>query len=287
MKLGVFTVGTPEYTIEETIDVLKSIGYDGVEWRVQNPSPETKPENYTFGGRYWSYNKSTLDIGRIVELAPVVKDLCEKKGLEIFALTTYLEPKDIGKIEEVMKAAVIMNCKRIRVFPPKYDESQNYNVQFARTQKELEAVVALAKKYEVRVNLELHHGIIIPSASAAYRMISPFDPKYIGIIYDPGNMVCEGYEDYKMGIELLGDYLSHVHVKNAIWKLKDTSDDNVDTWEPAWVPLNKGCANLGKLVNVLKKVGYDGYLILEDFTNETDTLTKLKENYTYLKKLID
>lgn len=287
MKLGVFTVGTPEYSIEETVDVLKSIGYDGVEWRVQNPPPETKPDNYSFEGRYWSYNKSTLDINRIVELAPVVKDLCEKKGLEIFCLTTYLEPKDIEKIEEVMKAANLMNCKCIRVFPPKYADDQNYNEQFARTQKELEAVVDLAKKYGVRVNLELHFGIIIPSASAAYRLISPFDPKYIGIIYDPGNMVREGYEDYRMGIELLGDYLSHVHVKNANWKLKDVSDDRVETWEPEWAPLKKGYANLEKLVNVLKKSGYDGCLVLEDFTNETDTLTKLKENYNYLKKLID
>jgi len=286
MKLGVFTVGTPEYNLEETVDLLKSIGYDGVEWRVKNPPPEAKPDNYSFAGRYWNYNKSTLDIDRIIEQAPQIKEMCEKKDLEIFSLTTYLEPKDIEQIEEVLKASVIMGCKQIRVFPPKYADDQNYNELFAKTQKELEKVVDLAKKYNVRVNLELHHGVIIPSASAAYRLISPFDAKYIGIIYDPGNMVREGFEDYRLGIELLGKYLSHVHVKNAYWKLKDVSEDRVETWEPEWAPIKKGYADLEKLVGVLKKVGYDGYLILEDFTNETDTATKLKENYDYLKELI-
>jgi len=47
--------------------------------------------------------------------------------------------------------------------------------------------------------------------------VSDFDLRYIGIIYDLGNMVHEGYENYKLGLELLGDYLSYVHVKNAVW----------------------------------------------------------------------
>ena len=51
MKLGVFSVSMPEYDLQETVDILKKIGYDGVEWRVQT-IPEKKPENVVYETRY-------------------------------------------------------------------------------------------------------------------------------------------------------------------------------------------------------------------------------------------
>lgn len=287
MKLAVFTVGTPEYDLEETVDVLKKAGYDGVEWRVKNPPPAEKPEDYTFERRYWSYNKSTLDVDNIIEIAPQVKELCAKKGIEICSLTTYLGVTDLAQIENVMKAAVIMECKQIRVNAPSFSKDQNYNELFASTQKHLSAVETLAKKYKVKVNLEIHMGNIIPSASAAYRLVSPFDSSYIGIIHDAGNMVHEGYEDYRLGLELLGDYLGHVHIKNACWKLRGTSEEGAENWGPVWAPLKKGYADLKRLISELKAAGYDGYLSVEDFSNEAETEDKLRDNYEYLKKLIE
>lgn len=287
MKLAVFTVGTPEYNLEETVDILKGAGYDGVEWRVKNPPPEEKPENYSYEGRYWSYNKSTLDIDKIVEIAPQVKNLCSNKGIEICSLTTYLGVSDLSLIENVMRAATIMGCRQIRVNAPTFEKGRNYNELFAETQTHMADVQALAKKYNIRVNMEIHMGNIIPTASAAYRLVSPFDSKYIGIIHDAGNMVHEGYEDYRLGIELLGDYLAHVHIKNACWKLKSTDDQGVESWGPVWAPLKKGYADLPRLISELKAAGYDGYMSVEDFSNEADTETKLRENYEYLKKLTD
>ena len=34
MKFGVFSVSMPEYSPEKSIELLKELGYDGVEWRV-------------------------------------------------------------------------------------------------------------------------------------------------------------------------------------------------------------------------------------------------------------
>lgn len=286
MKLGVFTVGTPEYSIEETVDLLGNIGYDGVEWRVKNPPPESKPEDYSFERRYWSFNKSTLDIDKIYEQAPYIKDLCRSKNIEICSLTTYLEVKDIAKIEEVLKAAAVMGCRQIRVNAPQYAKDRNYNELFAETQKYIENIEALCVKYKVKVNFEIHMGNIIPSASAAYRLVSPFNPQYIGIIHDAGNMVHEGFENYRLGIELLGDYLSHVHIKNACWKLKSTNAEGVENWGPEWAPLKKGYADLAQLIGELKKSGYNGYLSVEDFSNASDTVEKLRDNLEFLKKLL-
>lgn len=285
MKLSVFTVSMPEYNIRETVKVLKELGYDAVEWRVSNPPPENKPDDYTFERRYWSYNLSTIDIKMVEQAAAEVKSICDEEGIDIASLTTYLSPWDVEDIERVMKAAKVMNCKTMRLFPPNYDEKENYRTLFNRTVEQTKVVEKLAEKYDIKVNFEIHMGNIIPSASAAYRFASNFNPKYIGIIYDPGNMVHEGFENYRMGIELLGEYLSHVHVKNAVWKLNATTEDGVEVWKPTWAPYKKGYADLKKLLQVLRDINYEGYVSVEDFSNEEDTYTKLKGNIDFLKSI--
>lgn len=285
MKFGVFTVSTPELNIIETTKVLKEIGYDGVEWRVSSPAPVKKPDDYSYDRRYWSYNLSTLDLQKIYETAVDTKNICDRSGLEIYSLTTYLGPSDIEDIEQVLNAAKVMNCKNIRVNAPKYDEKENYRKLFDRTVAEIKLLEKIAAQYETRVNFEIHMGNIIPSASAAYRLVSNFDPKYIGVIFDPGNMVHEGFENYRLGIELLGEYLACVHIKNAIWKLEEVAENGVDVWKPTWSPLKKGFADIQKLIQVLKDVNYSGYLSIEDFSNEEDTITKLKSNLEFLRSL--
>ena len=285
MKFGVFSVSMPEYDIEETVKLLSKLGYDGVEWRVAAPPPLEKPEYYSYENRYWTYNKSTLDIGNIGEEAKKAKELCDLHGLEIYSLTTYLKPHETEAIEKVLKAASGINCRNVRVFPPQYDETVNYRSIFDRTVAELKQLETLAIKYGVRINLEIHMGNIIPSASAAYRLVSGLDPKAIGIIFDPGNMVHEGFENYKLGFELLGEYLSYVHVKNAVWKTVEALENGQVVWKPEWSPLKKGFANIPKLISTLKETGDQGYVSVEDFSNEEDTETKLKNNLKFLKSV--
>ncbi|MBZ4644601.1 MAG: hypothetical protein PWR27_1584 [Petroclostridium sp.] len=285
MKFSVFTVGTPDYNLEETVIKLKEFGYDGVEWRVaealkSEPDPIPPKERW-----YWSYNKSTVDIDTIEEKAEYVKSICEKHGMEICALATYLTPDQADKVERVLKAAVIMGCPRIRVNVPGYKGDVNYNDLFNKTISEIKVLEQLAKKYNVKINFEIHMGNIIPSASAAYRLVSNFDSRYIGVIHDAGNMVHEGFEQYKMGVELLNDYLDHVHVKNARW-VRDENIKEQYNWKPEWCPIPEGIANLKSLIEALKAIGYDGYLSFEDFSNETATDEKLKNNLEYIKELL-
>lgn len=77
MKFGVFSVSMPEYGIEESVRLLKELGYDGVEWRVAE-MPEKEPENVPFALRYWACNKSTLELRSIEAEAAKAKALCDE-----------------------------------------------------------------------------------------------------------------------------------------------------------------------------------------------------------------
>lgn len=272
MKYSVFTVMMPEFDLEGTAQTLRDLGFDGVEWRVGKIAmSHEKPS-------YWGYNRSTVDLATIEESASAVKLIAEKNGLEINCLATYLGVGQIEEISGVMRAARTMSCPFVRVGAPRYDGTKNYNQLFEETVLNVREVERQARETGVTALLELHMGNIMPSAGLAHRIVSNFDPEHVGVIYDPGNMVYEGYEQWKMGMELLGEYLRHVHVKNSAWVR-----DREGGWRAEAAQLEEGIVDWRRIVEDLRTIGYDGYLSLEDFT-ERDTVAKMKRDLEYLKQ---
>ena len=85
---------------------------------------------------------------------------------------------------------------------------------------------------------------------------------------------------------MLGKYLAHVHVKNAVLAPGGEDEFGATKYNQVWSPMKKGSANLAAMIKALAKVGYDGWLSVEDFSNEKPTREKLEENIAYLKQLI-
>jgi len=274
----VFTVMTPDLGLEEAASTLGSLGYKGVEWRVTEV-PKEPPATVDF----WRGNRATVDASKVLEKAPEVKALSDKYGLAIPALGTYVTAKELEEVQKFMEAAKIMGCPQIRVGVPGYNGSINYNELFDEALEDYGKVEALAKEYRVKANIEIHMGNICPSASAARRFLSNFNPKHVGAIYDPGNMVHEGYENWQMGLEILGPYLAHVHVKNSRWEIV-SEEDGVKRWRATMCGIKEGQVYWGDVLAALRKVGYNGWLSFEDFS-KGETKVKLKENIHYLKVL--
>jgi sugar phosphate isomerase/epimerase len=273
-----FTVMMSEYTMEEAAALLEETGYGGVEWRVHNVSGTRKA-----GGDSLRGNKATIDLETIVEKAREVRKLAEKHDLDIVGLGAYVSYKHLNDVKRCLEAASIMGCGSVRVAAPKYDGSENYNDIFEEAVRGFTKVARLAREYGVRANVELHEDNICCSASLAYRLVSNFDPDNIGVILDPGNMIRQGYEGWQIGLELLGPYLSHVHVKNCAW-LEDGVVDEVRQWKTSVVPMKEGFVKWRDVLTALDRVGFNGWLTLEDFS-QGDTKSKLAEDLAYLKSV--
>lgn len=287
MKFGVFSVSMPEYTPAESVRLLQEQGYDGVEWRVAE-MPEKEPENVPYNFRYWAYNKSTLELRNIMEEAKQAKTLCDEAGLSIFGLTTYLPVTDTENIIAVLKAAQAIGCPMMRVGLVPYDPDKAaapYPVLFEQMRTALKGLEPYARQYGVKLVLEIHMDTMIASPSAAYRALEGLDPACFGLIFDPGNMVNEGYEEYQKSFELLGPYIAHIHVKNGIREADGTDELGAAKWKRTWTPLKNGMADLKRLFQVMHKFGYEGTVSIEDFSNEEQTAEKLAGNLAYLRAL--
>jgi len=281
MKLSVFTVVMPEFSIEEMAELISSIGYDGIELRVRDLPEDVKDKPYS----YWGNVKYDIGIKNLKDKAKEVRKICDKYKLEICSVASYLECGDTELVEEICKSLSVLDCKMVRVGAAHYDGKKDYNVLYKEVINNFKKIEKIMKKYNAKALIETHMNTIVPSASLMYRVVSNFDPKYIGVIYDAGNMVYEGYENYKMGLELLGDYLAHVHIKNLKWELKEINPNGTAIWQTESVIVNTGCANLEQFISILKLFKYDKWLSIEDFSN-VPTKEKLKRDYDYLKKII-
>jgi sugar phosphate isomerase/epimerase len=277
-KYSIFTVMCPELDLEATAALAKSLRFDGLEWRVTKKSPEPIEKI-----NYWSGNRSTVDEQNIDADLKSAKQIADRNGLAMPVLGTYMPCSQLDVVESVMRAATSVGSTKMRVGPPRYDGSRRYQDLFDEARRDLEKVAALSRRYKVKACIEMHMGNITPSAGLAHRLVSNFDPAEIGVIFDPGNMVVEGMENFKMGLELLGPYLSHVHAKNMAWA-KTGEKDGVAQWDRQMVQLRKGQADWTEVVAALKSVGYDGWLSFEDFS-DVDTRTKLSDALVYLKEL--
>jgi len=277
-KYAVFTVMCPELDLEQTAALAASLGFDGLEWRVAKRPPEPITEI-----SYWGGNRATVNVDDLDSDLARAKRIADCHGLAMPILGTYMKCHELDLVERAMRAARAVGCLKLRVGPPDYDGSRPYHDLFEEALRDYAKVADLARRYQVQACLEIHMGNITPSASLAHRLVSHFDPAQIGVIFDPGNMVIEGHENYQMGLELLGPYLSHVHAKNCMW-VSTGEKNGVARWEWRMAPVKRGQADWRAVVAALKKVGYDGWVSFEDFS-EGDTREKLAEALAYLKKL--
>jgi sugar phosphate isomerase/epimerase len=191
----------------------------------------------------------------------------------------------LAAVERAMRGAQLLGAAQLRVNAGSYDGTKEYLPRRERSRERYREVERLARTYGVRALIELHHASLLPSASAAASFLSGFDPQQVGVIHDAGNMVYEGFEQYRLGLEVLGPYLAHVHLKNARWRAVGQRADGSTEWRAEAAPLSEGIVNLAALFRALRAVGYDGWVSFEDFSTEQALIERLRANLAYVRQI--
>jgi len=277
MEFCVFTVMLPDLTPEEAAPLLKKYGYKGAEWRFKHIPDDMHSQSPS----YWGNNRCTFDL--TIEEAQRAKSIANAHDLAIPGLGTYINVGDVEAVKNAMTLAQACEAAQVRVGVGSMENGVSYAQAFERATDFLSKVETLAKQMDIKALVEIHHNTITPSASLAHRLVSQFNPAHIGVIHDAGNMIHEGFEHYRLGLELLGPYLAHVHVKNA----RFTRPDGGGIWSGDWSPLEDGIVNWNSLFSALKSVGYDDWIGVEDFSGARPSEEALKFNIEFLKSQWD
>ncbi|MEV8371463.1 sugar phosphate isomerase/epimerase family protein [Kribbella sp. NPDC056861] len=278
MKFAVFTDSTPDWTPAEAAKILASQGWHGVEWRITDPVASAQPT-------FWAGNRATWPLTGLESRLDEIRAVTLEAGLELPALGAYVTPRHREDAERMLSAAAVLGAGQVRFLGVNVEKGQSYREAFAAYRGDWEWLADCARRYGVRALLELHHESLTPSASAARRLVEGLDPRYVGVLHDIGNTVIEGWEEPAHALDLLGEYLAHVHVKNVAFHLAAVENDGTLRWAPKWVPLREGRAHLPEFFKALAAVGYAGWVTVEDFSTAQPLAERTAANLEYLSGL--
>jgi len=194
-----------------------------------------------------------------------------------------------NELDEVAKVAEGCAKWGIRMFrigaPRRYDRSGNYRDLIDDTVRSFEEALKITRQHGVRVVLEIHRGTVACSASQAYLVVRNFDPQDIGVIFDIANMsLGEGHEPTKMGLDLLGDYVAHVHAGGGRVAPGERKESGQLSWNWETCDLADSIIDVAQFYSELAATGYSGYISVEDFRS-MPIEEKLGTQLSYLRSL--
>jgi len=284
MKLSLTSVMLPRWDLETTFKKLEKHGYEGIELRCRYNPEDPNAELF-----YWGRHLTDVSPDNILDKAAQIRDLSNLTGVRVCTLASNFTYDKIEIIEKIFKGARAIdsdNPPLIRVGAQSHDRQAPYIPQFLKARASFADLVEMARNYGVKIIYEIHVGTIAVSASRTIALLENLDPNHIGAIWDVPNMIRVGLEDSKMGLELLGPYLAHVHIGNATPVQTERDETGSLQWEWNFSDLREGMADIPQIIQDLKDVGYRGYISLEEF-GPGDDEEKISSQGNYLKSLIN
>ncbi len=279
MKYSATSVMLPDLTMEEQAALLQRLGFDGIEWRVRRVSQSARGQGYS----PWGEHRNDLTPENFLANAPLMKKVAADHGLAIAGIASNPTAADIEQVKLLAEGAAACGAPFVRVGAPRlYDRKVNYWELYQETVDAYGKAVDAVASAGVKLCLEIHGGTIHPSASLAYRIVSNFPPERVCVIYDPQNMVTDGYETTELALEVLDKYVGHCHVGGHRPVEKSRDATGTTQWDWPGCPMADGLYSFPRMLAKLKAMHYAYFLSIEDF-RDLPAEEKLREGLHYLR----
>lgn len=258
-----------DLSISEIIKLAKATGVDGLEWGL-SPLPQAAQDAKEM-------TKASADA-----------------GLEVLSFINGGRLWDMDEMRRWSEAVAVVNGKVLRVAHPWYaynfDESLRQPETFLdlmkRTRDGLVQLQDVSREFGIKYVLETHRASTFASPMAVPAMMQDLDPECCGVIYDPANTFLEGFVRPRGAVELLGDFLAYLHVKNLVivQQLDDQGKMQVNMEKRL---MHEGAIDYVEVMFALKLCKFDGWYSFEEMLMAPDpekTIEEIKNGITHLKE---
>ncbi len=267
MNIGVYSLSLSDKTPQEIINLAKKYKIEGIEW--------------------WCKEKGHVDSRNLETSAKEVAKIMRNSNIQSLGIAPYFKGSETHEeIKVIFNAASILGAKLIRCHS--YNFTGDIPVCELRKKQRLwleDIVIPSAKQFDVKLVIEQHHYSICCTPDACRNLIEGLPSTHIGIIFDPGNSLIEGYTRPEYAIDVLGEYLAHVHVKSCKPVIEGGHIPQGRKYSLQWGKLEDGDLDWEEIIKLLHTVGYDGYLSLEAL-DQRESEQKIKEDVPYLQNII-
>ncbi len=249
MKLAFSTLACPGWSAEHALEQARSLGFDGVEWRL--------------------IDGAIADAGLPAAACRAIRSAAERIGLSSVALGSSIQLAEaqgadrdrvLAEGRAMLGLAAELGAGWLRVFIGKLPEGTSEEQAVERARGALEALLPDAEQAGVGIALEVHpfegrgKNVSGTSDSELCRRIAGDLPSpLLGILWDVANPIGEG--------ESVEETWANVRGRLAYLHMKDLRERAGGGFEPE-LP-GEGVVPLAEIVTLLKGTGFDGWLSFE------------------------
>ncbi len=266
MKIAGHTMGTPEYSLFEAIDLFKEIGLDGIEIIIQT-------DGY----------QCAIPLDADLDYVRKVREKADQAGLAVSGVTPYMNlynsldeaerEQSCKDLKRVIDMAVILGAGFVRIYGGRLvdGEADPDGAKLSQLTKSMRECGDYAGERGVKLCLENHFSTMTTSAAKTAGIVAAIDHPQVGILYDQANIAFFPAEEYPEAIELQKDKIFYVHCKDLVYrggvpqKPKFTMVSHIneeDRTVYSRVP-GDGILDWPGILAKLKEIGYDGWVSME------------------------
>lgn len=137
----------------------------------------------------------------------------------------------------------------------------------------------VAQRHGVAICIE-PHGVFTATSEGLLRIVRLVESKYIGVNWDTGNAYLAGVEDPYGGLEVVRDYVLHVHAKDISFQQGEAERGKV-TGTPVGCACGAGVVDWERVLNILEPLNRDIFLSVE-----CGTIPEAESSLSFLKKTL-
>lgn len=262
MRLAGHTLGTPDHTVPQAIDLFRAAGLDAAEVIYQN--------DY----------KSGLPLGDRRAAMEALK-AAENAGLPIVGLTPYttainsLDDAEwrtaVDEFRGAIETAHVLGADRVRVYAGSWHPGDNdHDARWGQLRRALETLAPEAGQAGVRLCVENHFGTMTQTAADTAALVREIAHPAVRVLYDQANLTFTHDETYEQAFAVQGDLIGHVHVKdlvftdpNAAFRATETARVNASERAVRSRVVGSGVVPWSQILAALLQHGYDDVLSIE------------------------
>ncbi|MGD9497743.1 MAG: sugar phosphate isomerase/epimerase family protein [Armatimonadota bacterium] len=244
MKVGLSGIITPsEWSYQETLQRAREAGYEAFELTFR------EDRDTAIG---------TMTDAKIAEMVRMAEDM----GIELAAAVGSGDPRpDIMTCDQARRRESVDEIKRILevvskfgidtwlLVPGRVSEECHYDDAYYNAREALLDLAPFAEQIDVNIAIEYVWNRFLLSPMEFARFLGEIGSSHVGLYFDTGNMVIQGYPE--QWVKIVGRGVKKVHVK----------DFKRDGYQ--WTPLLEGDVNFPQVMAELRKIDYDDALISE------------------------
>ena len=271
-KFTVFTKPWKNITLEELGELIKNMGFDGVEYPLRD-GYQIQPSDGIKGIKKLVdvLGKFDLTVGSIAG------------GIDVKFTS---DNKVAGINEELFAGCGEAGVKIIRICQG-LDKKLGFFMNLEQIKRTYDAVVPYCEKYNVTLGVQMHCDANISSAAETYILLKDYNPKHIAAVWDSGHNGLTGTEPC-FALDTVWDMLCMVNFKAAYWKLRTGQENGEAKWDTYWTTAKHACGSWRDAVNHLKKRGYSGIICMPaEYSDESNVEKYTREDLAYIKSLFE